>query len=93
MSRMQELVDLLNKASKVYYQDGNEIISNYEYDKLYDELVAIENETGIRMSNSPTINVGYKVVSELPKRMHEQPMLSLDKTKETNQSINFFCLI
>lgn len=89
MSRMQELVDLLNKASKVYYQDGNEIISNYEYDKLYDELVAIENETGIRMSNSPTINVGYKVVSELPKRMHEQPMLSLDKTKEINGLISF----
>ena len=82
MSRMQGLVDILNQASKAYYQDGNEIISNYEYDRLYDELVQLEQETGIRMSNSPTVTVGYEVLSELPKERHEQPMLSLDKTKE-----------
>lgn len=89
MSRMQELVDILNQASKVYYQDGNEIISNYEYDKLYDELVALEQETGIRMSNSPTVKVGYEVLSELPKEQHEQPMLSLDKTKEISGLVDF----
>lgn len=89
MSRMQELVDILNQASKVYYQDGNEIISNYEYDELYDELVALEQETGIRMSNSPTVKVGYEVLSELPKEQHEQPMLSLDKTKEISGLVDF----
>lgn len=89
MSRMQELVDILNQASKVYYQDGNEIISNYEYDKLYDELVELEQETGIRMSNSPTVKVGYEVLSELPKEQHEQPMLSLDKTKEISGLVDF----
>ena len=80
--RMTELVDILNRASKVYYQDGNEIMSNFEYDKLYDELTALENELGITLSNSPTVNVGFEVLSELPKENHESPMLSLDKTKE-----------
>ncbi|MCI8668070.1 MAG: NAD-dependent DNA ligase LigA [Lachnospiraceae bacterium] len=86
---MQELVDILNQASKVYYQDGNEIISNYEYDRLYDELVRLEQETGIRMSNSPTVTVGYEVLSELPRERHEQPMLSLDKTKEISGLVDF----
>ena len=89
MSRMQGLVDILNQASKAYYQDGNEIISNYEYDRLYDELVQLEQETGIRMSNSPTVTVGYEVLSELPKERHEQPMLSLDKTKEVSGLVDF----
>ncbi len=80
--RMQELVELLNRASKAYYQDAEEIMSNFEYDKLYDELVALEAELGITMANSPTVNVGYEVLSELPKERHEKPMLSLDKTKE-----------
>ena len=77
---MQELVELLNKASKAYYQDAQEIMSNYDYDKLYDELLKLEEELGITLSNSPTVNVGYEVLSELPKERHESPMLSLDKT-------------
>ena len=81
-ARMQELVKLLNNASKAYYQDAEEIMSNYDYDKLYDELLQLENELGITLSNSPTVNVGYEVLSELPKERHESPMLSLDKTKE-----------
>lgn len=80
--RMQELVELLNKAGKAYYQDAQEIMSNYEYDSLYDELVELEKELGITLSDSPTVNVGYEVLSELPKERHEEPMLSLDKTKD-----------
>ena len=86
---MQELVELLNKASKAYYQDAQEIMSNYEYDRLYDELKELEDELGITLSNSPTVNVGYEVVSELPKERHESPMLSLDKTKEVEELKNF----
>ena len=80
--RMKELVRLLNKASRAYYQEAQEIMSNYEYDRLYDELKELEDELGITLSNSPTVNVGYEVVSELPKERHESPMLSLDKTKD-----------
>ena len=80
--RMKELVSLLNKASRAYYQEAQEIMSNYEYDRLYDELKELEDELGITLSNSPTVNVGYEVVSELPKERHESPMLSLDKTKD-----------
>ncbi|MEI3219623.1 MAG: NAD-dependent DNA ligase LigA, partial [Lachnoclostridium sp.] len=80
--RMQELVDVLNKAGKAYYQDAEEIMTNYEYDTLYDELKELEKELGITLSNSPTVNVGYEVLSELPKERHESPMLSLDKTKD-----------
>lgn len=80
--RMQELVKLLNQASRAYYQEATEIMSNFEYDKLYDELLALEEELGITLSTSPTANVGYEVLSELPKERHEKPMLSLDKTKE-----------
>jgi len=83
--RMKELVELLNKASKAYYQDAEEIMSNYEYDKLYDELQELERELGITLSNSPTVRVGYEVVSELPKERHESPMLSLDKTKDIKE--------
>lgn len=79
--RMAELVTLLNSASRAYYQEAREIMSNFEYDRLYDELVALEAETGVVLAGSPTVNVGYEVVSELPKEKHDFPMLSLDKTK------------
>ena len=81
-NRMKELVALLNQASKAYYQESREIMSNLEYDKLYDELVELEKKTGIVLANSPTVNVGYEVLSELTKETHETPMLSLDKTKD-----------
>lgn len=79
---IKEKINLLNKANKAYYQENSEIMSNYEYDMLYDELVELEKETGITLSNSPTINVGYELLSNLPKERHEKPMLSLDKTKD-----------
>ena len=86
--RIEELVELLNQAGKAYYEEGQEIISNLEYDKAYDELVRLEEETGIVLSASPTQNVGYSVATALPKEEHASPMLSLDKTKsvETLQS-------
>lgn len=87
--RMQELVELLNRASRAYYQEANEIMSNFEYDKLYDELVELEKELGYTMASSPTVNVGYEVLSELPKERHEKPMLSLDKTKEIGRLKEF----
>lgn len=80
--RMKELVNLLNKASKAYYQEDREIMTNYEYDQLYDELNILERETGIILGNSPTKQVGYKILSSLPKEKHKVRMLSLDKTKE-----------
>ena len=82
MERMNELVKLLNEAAKAYYQGAKEIMSNYTYDALYDELVKLEEETQVVLASSPTVNVGYEVLSELPKERHEKPMLSLDKTKE-----------
>ncbi|MCQ2507989.1 MAG: NAD-dependent DNA ligase LigA [Dorea sp.] len=88
-ARMAELVEILNRASEAYYQKAEEIMSNYEYDRLYDELLALEKELGITLSNSPTVHVGYEVLSELPKERHESPMLSLDKTKEIEQLKNF----
>ncbi|MCF0121579.1 MAG: NAD-dependent DNA ligase LigA, partial [Oscillospiraceae bacterium] len=75
-------VDFLNEARRAYEQEDREIISNEEYDRLLDELADLEKKTGIVLSNSPTVNVGYEVLSSLPKERHEQPMLSLDKTKE-----------
>ena len=87
--RMKELVSLLNKASRAYYQEAQVIMSIYEFDRLYDELKELEDELGITLSNSPTVNVGYEVVSELPKERHESPMLSLDKTKEVEELKNF----
>ena len=80
--RMKELTARLSEASKTYYQESREIMSNFEYDKLYDELLALEAETGVVMAGSPTQKVGYEILSELPKEAHEAPMLSLDKTKE-----------
>lgn len=79
---MQELVKLLNKAGKAYYQDAEEMMSDYRYDALYDELKELEQELGVTLAASPTVNVGYEVLSELPKERHESAMLSLDKTKE-----------
>ncbi|PNV63250.1 DNA ligase (NAD(+)) LigA [Clostridium sp. chh4-2] len=80
--RMKELVGILSEAGKAYYQESRELMSNYEYDKLYDELLSLEKETGVVLSSSPTQNVGYQVLSELPKEAHDSPMLSLDKTKD-----------
>ncbi len=79
--RIRELTELLNRASKAYYAEDTEFMSNFEYDKLYDELVRLEEETGTVLANSPTIQVGYAAVDELPKERHERQMLSLGKTK------------
>lgn len=80
--RMKELIPVLQKAGKAYYQEDREIMSNFEYDKLYDELETLEKETGITLAGSPTVSVGYEALEELPKEAHETPMLSLDKTKD-----------
>lgn len=82
MTRMKELVTILNQAGKSYYSQGLEMMSNYQYDALYDELLKLEKQTRCVLANSPTIHVGYEVLSELPKERHESAMLSLDKTKE-----------
>ena len=87
--RMEELVKLLNEAERAYYQEAREIMSNYEYDRLYDELVALEDKLHTTLAASPTVHVGYEVVSELPKERHERPMLSLDKTKEVERLKEF----
>lgn len=84
-SRMKELAAILNDASQAYYAQDTEIMSNYEYDRLYDELAALEEETGVTLSNSPTIRVGYEAVDDLPKERHERPMLSLGKTKSREE--------
>lgn len=80
--RIKELTELLNRAARAYEQEDREIMSNFEYDKLYDELKALEEETGIVLAGSPTMRAGYEVLSELPKERHDAPMLSLDKTKD-----------
>ena len=79
--RIKELVKILNEAAKAYYQFDTEIMSNLEYDALYDELQELEKETGLILSGSPTQKVGYEILSELPMERHAAPMLSLDKTK------------
>lgn len=89
LSRIKELVEILNEAGKSYYSQGLEIMTNYEYDKLYDELVELEKQTGCVLSNSPTVNVGYESLSELPKERHESPMLSLDKTKNPDDLVSW----
>lgn len=83
--RIKELIEILNRASRAYYQESREIMTNFEYDALYDELVELEKKTGIVLSNSPTVNVGYEVLSQLPKEAHPSRMLSLDKTKDVDQ--------
>ena len=87
--RIKYLVEKLNEASKAYYAQDKEIMSNFEYDKLYDELTALEQETGIVFSNSPTVTVGYEAVEELPKEAHEEPMLSLGKTKDRQELVDW----
>ncbi len=82
IKKMKELGERLREASRAYYQEDREIMSNVEYDALYDTLSALEKETGIVLADSPTVNVGYEAVEQLPKEEHERPMLSLDKTKE-----------
>ena len=82
INRMKELIEILNKASEAYYAQDREIMSNFEYDKLYDELTAIEESTGTVLAGSPTTQIGYEAVDELPKEAHDSPMLSLDKTKD-----------
>ena len=83
--RIEELIETLNEASAAYYDEASEIMSNYEYDALYDELESLEKETGYTPLNSPTKNVGYTVQSELPKERHRSRMLSLDKTKSREE--------
>ena len=87
--RIKQLVEQLQEASKAYYAENREIISNFEYDRLYDELVELENKTGVILSNSPTVTVGYEAVEELPKERHESPMLSLGKTKDREELQNW----
>ena len=89
MERMRQLSEKLCEASRAYYQEDREIMSNLEYDRLYDELAALEKETGIVLAGSPTVSVGYEAVDELPKERHETPMLSLDKTKEVGDLAEF----
>lgn len=85
LNRMKELVPILDEASKAYYQQDEEIMSNFEYDRLYDELVALEEELGIVLSGSPTVKVGYEAATSLPKERHAFPMLSLGKTKDREE--------
>ncbi len=87
INRIKELTEILNHASRVYYQEGREIMPNIDYDRYYDELLKLEDETGFRLANSPSQNVGYEIISELPKERHESPMLSLDKTKSPDELI------
>ena len=89
VERIKELVQKLNEASKAYYQEDREIMSNLEYDRLYDELVKLEQETKVILANSPTVQVGYEALDELPKETHETPMLSLDKTKDMEELREF----
>lgn len=85
MQRMEELIEVLNRASKAYYDDASEIITNYEYDAMYDELLDLEKELDTVLPDSPSVNVGYTVKSELPKVQHEKKLLSLDKTKDRDE--------
>lgn len=87
--RITELVAILDKAARVYEQEDREIMSNFEYDALYDELRALEEETGFVLANSPTQHAGYEILSELPKERHESPMLSLDKTKDREALVSW----
>lgn len=89
MKRMKELIPVLQEAARAYYQEDREIMSNFEYDKLYDELENLERETGVTLAGSPTISVGYEALEELPKEAHETPMLSLDKTKDVEALRDF----
>ena len=85
LERMKELCAILSEAAKAYYQESREVMTNFEYDQLYDELLALEEETGTVFAGSPTQSVGYEVLSELPKERHDRPMLSLNKTKSVDE--------
>ena len=85
LDRMKELIHTLNKAGKAYYQQDKEVMSNLEYDKMYDELLELEKKTNTVLSNSPTIHVGYELMTALEKEAHPSPMLSLDKTQAPAQ--------
>ena len=87
--RMDELIRILNEASRAYYQTGTEIMPNHEYDAMYDELLELEQKTGMVRADSPTVKVGYEVMSELPKERHPSRMLSLDKTKDVDALAGF----
>ena len=89
MDRMKELIDILNEASRAYYQEDRQIMSDHEYDRLYDELVKLEKESGIVYGGSPTQRVGYTVLSSLQKVKHDSPILSLDKTKEPDKLVSW----
>ena len=89
MDRMKELINILNEASQAYYQEDRQIMSDHEYDKLYDELSELEKSTGIIYGGSPTQRVGYTVISSLQKVKHESPILSLDKTKDTDKLVDW----
>ncbi len=89
IERIKYLVEVLNRAAKAYYAEDRELMSNYEYDALYDELQELEKETGVIFSNSPSVTVGYESVEELPKEKHESPMLSLGKTKSREELQNW----
>ena len=89
LERMKELVEQLDAAARAYYQESKELMSNKEYDELYDELAALEKKTGTVLAKSPTAHAGYEVLSALPKENHPSPMLSLDKTKEVSQLQEF----
>lgn len=89
VKRIKELIKILNEAGKAYYQEDREIMSNFEYDRLYDELLQLESDTGVIISGSPSAQVGYESLDELPKERHERPMLSLDKTKEISALKSF----
>lgn len=89
LEQMKNLVETLNQASKAYYQEDREVMSNRQYDQLYEQLAVLEERTGIVLANSPTVSVGYEALEELPKEAHETPMLSLDKTKDTETLRSF----
>lgn len=89
IARMKQMIEKLNLAARVYYQGEDEVMSNFEYDKLYDELISLEEKTGVVMANSPTTHVGYETISELPKEAHVAPMLSLNKTKDVADLVSF----
>ena len=89
IERMKESIKILNKASELYYQKSTSMMTDYEYDKLYDELVNLEKETSMTLSNSPTINVEPEILSSLEQVEHPSPMLSLSKTKSIDELISF----
>ena len=89
IKRMKELIDTLNHASKMYYQFSTPIMTDFEYDRLYDELVVLENETKTVFSNSPTINVETEISDALAHEEHKSPMLSLSKTKQIDDLVSF----